>query len=106
MSKWEYNVAHISPWYDNDDIESVLNSQGEKGWELVTMNFENKFCVLKRPVKDKAYGPYPCEMTEFIQGVAKYLKEKDEKNIHKCDEKVEVVADPENPGVDMPNKVS
>jgi len=36
-SNWEYNVRSISNQISNEDEISLLNEQGSKGWELVSV---------------------------------------------------------------------
>lgn len=60
MTKWQYEVKYAST---NGDVrlETVLKEQGEKGWELVTVNIgqyntpggpiEHHTMVFKRPIE-------------------------------------------------------
>jgi len=53
MRKWEYKLIQADVGilrFNFDKIEKVLNELGEKGWELTTTAFGQKF-ILKRELK-------------------------------------------------------
>jgi hypothetical protein len=53
MQKWEYLIETI--YTKNQKMAEVLNSLGEKGWELLTLQTSafrgdwEHFCIFKRP---------------------------------------------------------
>jgi len=59
MTRWSYKTVAFSNWLSNlkkGELNEVLASAGEEGWELVAVVGESHPCLFfKRPVPSEPY---------------------------------------------------
>jgi hypothetical protein len=52
MKRWEYTIVPLSNLITKVEAADALNQLGERGWELVAIDFDRAKAYLKRPVCD------------------------------------------------------
>ena len=59
MTKWDYRIIGISSPETQSGVAELMARHGAEGWELVTIDFDNRWAYFKRPIqgRDPLTGP-------------------------------------------------